>query len=77
MPINQKVQSSKVQLMEFDYDPPVRESADACYHRLPQVGQFYLLNCFETYNSCELLVEKPEEELVKPKSKSYFARWWG
>ena len=36
--------------MDFDYEPLVREKADACYHRLPQVGQYYLLNCFETYN---------------------------
>jgi hypothetical protein len=75
MPVNQRVQSSKVQLMDFDYDPPDRESANACYHRLPEVDQYYLLNCFETYNSCELLVEKQVEEPVKP--KSYFARWWG
>lgn len=75
MPITQKVQSSKVKQIEFDFEPLVRERADNCYHRLPQVGQYYLLNCFETYNQCELLVEVVEEP-VKPKSRSYFARWW-
>jgi hypothetical protein len=50
MPINQIVQSSKVKQIEFNFEPLVREQADSCYHRLPQVGQYYLLNCFETYN---------------------------
>ncbi len=77
MPISQKAQPAKVQLIEFDYEPLIREKADACYHRLPQVGQYNLLNCFETYNQCELLVEKIVEEPVKPKSKSFFSRWWG
>ena len=61
--------------MPIDYEPVERESSHSCYHRMPQIGQYYLLNCFEAYNLCEILIEKP---ILKPKkSKSFFARWWG
>jgi hypothetical protein len=63
-------------VQEIPYKPVIREWGDSCYHRLPQIGQFGLLNCLETYNSCNLLVEKIPVEPEKPKSKSIFARWW-
>jgi len=77
MPGNRIPDSEKIGVLEIDFVTPIREPTESCYHRLPQVGQYYLLECFETYNACKLLYDVGVAEPVKPKSKNYFTRWWG